>query len=188
MDGRATETLDRLREAFVRAEFTDDASATRASAPRGGDVDDAWRLRAAAPDGALSVLVRLWMVGAPVDRADAAEALAPATVEELEAAGLVDALADGRVRAAIVIKPYRDLLIAGDRLLVEPNEPADYVPGVNPVARCWRSRRSARRCGPRSTWGPATGRRCWRPPATRTTSWAQTSIRVRSRTPGSTRA
>jgi methylase of polypeptide subunit release factors len=75
------------------------------------------------------------MVGAPVDRADAAEALAPATVEELEAGGLIDVFDASRVRTAIVIKPYRDLLIASDRLFVEPAEPHDYVPGVNPVAR-----------------------------------------------------
>ena len=128
-------TLNRLREAFARAEFNDDRLADAGMGARSGGSDEAWRLGAAAPGGALSVLVRLWMVGAAVQEADASEALAPATMDELEAAGLVARVAGGRVRAAIAIKPYRDLLIAGDRIRTELEEPPDFVPGVNPVAR-----------------------------------------------------
>ncbi|MEX2194020.1 MAG: class I SAM-dependent methyltransferase [Thermoleophilaceae bacterium] len=75
------------------------------------------------------------MVGASVDVRDAAAALAPATVDELAAAGLVERDGSRRVRAAIAIRPYGNLLIASDRNPGTLAERADFVPGPNPVSR-----------------------------------------------------
>jgi Methyltransferase small domain len=129
------ETLDRLRESFAQADFNEERLADQGLAPPLGGADDVWPLRAMAPDGALSVLVRLWMIGAAVEAAAASLAMAPAKIDELVAAGLLVRAEGDRVRATVSIKPYRELLIAGDRGLAEPDEPADFVPGVNPVAR-----------------------------------------------------
>jgi hypothetical protein len=120
--------LDRLREAFRQAGFVEERLAAAGS-------DDVWRLRAAAPDGALAVLVRLWVIGAAVETSVAQSALRPATLDELIAAGLLERVVPDHVRGTVAIKPFRDLVIAADRTPTGSAEPADFVPGVNSVAR-----------------------------------------------------
>jgi methylase of polypeptide subunit release factors len=128
-------TLDRLRDAFAQADFNEDRLADQGLAPSSGGSDDVWPLRALAAEEPLSILVRLWTVGAAVDAGIAERALAPATLDELLDAGLIERAPSAGVRATVAMKPYRDLLIAADRATTEPDEPADYVPGVNPIAR-----------------------------------------------------
>jgi methylase of polypeptide subunit release factors len=86
-------------------------------------------------DAAPALLVRLWRDGAPLGAAEAARAVAPLTLDELAAAGLLAPDGDGRVRAAVSIRAYGSLLIAADPVPNVLDEGADRVPGVNPIAR-----------------------------------------------------
>lgn len=98
-------------------------------------------------DDAQATLVRLLLLGLEVDADRAAAALAPADPAELESAGLLETVAEGRVRCPIRITPFEGILIAHDPDAVDEPE-ADIVTGLNSAARTLASltpRRPARR-------------------------------------------
>jgi methylase of polypeptide subunit release factors len=131
----ARETLDRLREAFVRAEFTDDRLGGAGLGPRTAATDELWPFRAIATEEPLNLFVRLWALGAAVEEREARPALAPAGLDELHAAGLLRRAGPARVAATVAIRPYGNVLVAADRPRATVDEAPDFVPGVNPVAR-----------------------------------------------------
>ncbi|MDQ3587695.1 MAG: methyltransferase [Actinomycetota bacterium] len=84
-------------------------------------------------DDRLAQLARLFLLGVAVEAATARQALAPADLDELAAAGLVHQ-DDGAVRGAIRVTPYAGLLLAHDSDSAEHLH-ADVVTGVNQAAR-----------------------------------------------------
>jgi SAM-dependent methyltransferase len=85
----------------------------------------ALRLR---PDGQepLGRLVRLFLSGDELPADAVAEAITPATLAELEVAGLVDSTQSG-TRARIALKPVRGVLVASDPWRAQQRLPADHV-------------------------------------------------------------
>lgn len=86
----------------------------------------ALHLRHLAGDDPFDVVARLFLLGARVDRARAADVLAPVPLERLEALGLVELRAD-EVRGNVRLLPHGDYYLAAD---LAPDEP-DYVPGIH---------------------------------------------------------
>lgn len=111
-----------LRESFLRCGYEADTllatlgDAAHAALGRGEAVPVR---RALPPAGDLSTLVRLLLLGDPCPRADVVAALAPATVEQAIAAGLLSETADpaaaGHVSAALDLRPID--MGAGNRWL-----------------------------------------------------------------------
>jgi len=81
-----------------------------------------------------AVLVRLFLLGLDVDAERARTALAPARLEDLERAAMIEADRGGRVRCPIRISPFEGLLLAHDPEVVDDPE-ADIVTGLNSAAR-----------------------------------------------------
>jgi methylase of polypeptide subunit release factors len=89
-------------------------------------------LRRTAGDAPLATLVRLFVLGQPVDLAAARTALAPMTIDEWKEFALVD-VADSRVTGRFQLRCYRDLVLAYDfvrRGLGGLRQ--DFVMGVSP--------------------------------------------------------
>ncbi|WP_019853527.1 DUF7059 domain-containing protein [Actinopolyspora mortivallis] len=100
--------LDRLREALLAADYTADGVVellgTRAHAALGrGEPEPA--LRATAEPGPLSSLVRVFLLGEPIESAAAERALDPLPLAEAVAAGILVAAGDS-VRAGLDIRPH----------------------------------------------------------------------------------
>jgi methylase of polypeptide subunit release factors len=102
-----------LRTAFTHAGFTVDGvaellgPAARAALDRGETTP---ARRAVRDAGVAGTLVRLFLLGDAVPRAEVAGALEPADVDDAVAAGLV-AVEDGQVRAALDLRPHGDAAI-----------------------------------------------------------------------------
>lgn len=84
--------------------------------------------RRLAGTGALTSLVRLFWLGDPVERAEAARALAPVELETAAGLGLVEKAGEG-TRARVRLVPFDPLVLACDR--DDAGGPA-YVAGVHP--------------------------------------------------------
>ncbi|MBM4037674.1 MAG: class I SAM-dependent methyltransferase [Planctomycetes bacterium] len=106
----------RLRDALARANFTDRGVAEAVG------LDDASSLpsqelplllRATGARMPLHTLIRLFLLGVPVEAGAFEEAVAPATLAECAAAGLVT-LKEGAVHPAARLLPFRGLLVAFD--------------------------------------------------------------------------
>lgn len=129
------DVLRQLREACDAAGYTEQRLHERVGPPDGGSGHEPRpvQLRRLVGDDPLATLARLFLLGVPVDEADARRALAPAELESLTAAGFV-ALADGRVCGAIQLAPHDGLRLFAD--WKQPvDDQADVVLGVNPTAR-----------------------------------------------------
>jgi methylase of polypeptide subunit release factors len=115
------ETLSALRSALRRAGYTRRrvvaALGPRPPLPRSRR--DVYRRRLAEA-GELGTLIRLLRLADAVDREEAAAALAPANVDALLQAGILEERGE-EVAASIELTPYAQLLIAHDR--IDPSAP-----------------------------------------------------------------
>jgi methylase of polypeptide subunit release factors len=112
-------TLVGLRDALKRADYTESrtAAALGSRPPLQRTRREVYRRRLSAA-GDLGTLVRLFRLGDPIARDDAAAALAPTDVGALVEAGILDAR-DDAVVAAVELSPYEGLFLAHDRLEAE---------------------------------------------------------------------
>ena len=81
------------------------------------------------PREPLSALIRLFILGLPVARDDAAKSLAPLTLDQAQELGVVHET-DNQVRGAIRITPYGDFLFACSRVPDLEAVDRDHVMGV----------------------------------------------------------
>ncbi|HEY3226911.1 MAG TPA: class I SAM-dependent methyltransferase, partial [Planctomycetota bacterium] len=89
-------------------------------------------IRRLPPEGLLPTLIRLFMLGLPVDPAVAARDLKPLTTERLAAMGLVRP-GPGGLEPLVKFTPFDTLVLAADPYHDDPLAvPNDYVAGVNP--------------------------------------------------------
>ncbi|GAB3550523.1 methyltransferase [Actinopolyspora lacussalsi] len=126
--------IDRLREALLAANYTADGVldtlGPQAHAALGrGEPEPA--IRATSEAGALNTLIRVFLLGHPVDQAAAEQALHPLTVEEAVAAGVL--VHDGdSVRAGLDIRPHA---ATGNSWWIISDLDADTRPSNLPVSR-----------------------------------------------------
>lgn len=80
---------------------------------------------------ALSTLIRLLVLGFPVDAHEVSRVLAPLSLERLKCLGLLQPGAQAQVSSSVRIVPYGDLLIACDHERDRGALPRDHVPGVH---------------------------------------------------------
>jgi len=87
------------------------------------------------PEGGqpLGRLVRLFLGGEDLDASLAAAALAPAEVDDLIAAGLLEPVGDGAVRASVRLDPIHGLVVAADHRRPGPS-PGDHVVHPGPAS------------------------------------------------------
>jgi methylase of polypeptide subunit release factors len=126
-----------LGAALAGAGFSEQGVATALETAPQGWLDPADRLvhvRRLAGRGALSALVRLFLLGLAVPADEIAAAAAPLTAEDLCALGLAAWTQDGLVRARVRITPHDGLLLAHDPELGHDLD-RDHVGGVGPAAR-----------------------------------------------------
>ena len=128
-DGHA---IDRLREALGAADFTVDrletVLATHELSARPADA--IVHLRRLEGDDPFATLARLFVVGAPVDVAAAAEAVRPLAPDDAARLGLVRV--DGEAVTPLVrLVPHGDYYVCSDLQHEGPQGmPADFVPGI----------------------------------------------------------
>jgi hypothetical protein len=94
--------------------------------------DIALQLRRLPPSGPFATLVRLFLLGAAVSRADAEAAFAPLPVDRLVRLGVLEERSGGDLRGAIKLVPHGGVLIASDHERDGEPVPADVVAGVHP--------------------------------------------------------
>ena len=129
--------LGQLREALVAAGYSEARLAERfgiqgALSPDAGELP--FHRRVLGDARPLSTLVELFQLALEVERDAAAEALAPASLEELDAAGLVEGAA--RVRSTVALHPVGDLFVASDWEREDgPPERSDHVLGPSGPSR-----------------------------------------------------
>lgn len=128
----AGEDVDHVRAAFGAAGF-DEASVARAVGAKSiaqiKDVPAEVALSRVMGDSPLHVLIRLFVIGAPVPLAAARSALAPASIERLADGGLLKVRGE-IVRAFVKVAPVMGLLVAFDRSWEgDREEPPDHVMG-----------------------------------------------------------
>src|SRR6266581_3667971 len=78
----------------------------------------------------LSTLIRLFMLGLPSSRDDAARALAPLSLDSGQHLGVISETAGGEIEGAIRITPYSDFLFACSRVPDLDAVERDHVMGV----------------------------------------------------------
>src|SRR3954467_11963380 len=123
-----------LRDALARASYDARSvrSLVRADGLEMGPGLAVLRLR---PEGEepLGLLVRLFLGGEDLDAGAAAAALAPAGLDDLIEAGILEPAGDGAVRSTVRIDPVRGLLVAADHRRPGPS-PGNHVvhPGPPP--------------------------------------------------------
>jgi len=91
----------------------------------------------------LSVVARLFWLGAPVERRHAESAFAPLSVSDLEALGVVE-IGDGLVRPSCLIRPANGLFVASDIPSSHPDIVLGAVPASETLARLTVRRPAAR--------------------------------------------
>lgn len=127
---------DQLRGVLHRAGFTEATLADALGPHRSGNPLD-WPVleRRLADPTPLHRLCRLFVLGRPLPRAEADDALGAGLVGELTAAGLLQSDGD-RVLARVSIAPFRDLLCVSDfpPATGGGDPPEDHVPGPGPVS------------------------------------------------------
>jgi methylase of polypeptide subunit release factors len=89
-------------------------------------------LRRTAGDGPLPALVRMFVLGQPVELSAARQAIAPMSLEEWKTFGLIE-VADSRASACFQLRCYRDLIFAYDFVRrAKGGLRKDFVMGVSP--------------------------------------------------------
>jgi methylase of polypeptide subunit release factors len=78
-------------------------------------------------DQPLARLVRLFLAGDGLDTDAAEAALAPATIDDLETAGVVERTPEGKVRARVRLDPVRGLIVASDHRRPGESSARDHV-------------------------------------------------------------
>jgi tRNA1(Val) A37 N6-methylase TrmN6 len=128
------EGIEELRAALDRAgyriEQIEDVLQVERLSSRPADI--ALQLRRLPPSGPFPALVRLFLLGAAVSRADAEAAFAPLPVERLVGMGVLEERSGDEIRGAIKLVPHGGVLIASDH--ERDGEPVaeDVVAGVHP--------------------------------------------------------
>lgn len=124
--------LSRLREACQTARYTEEALRKRLGEWTPAPGTEAVERLLLEGDDRLATLARLLLLGLPTGLKEAATAVAPATLDELFAAGFLVTRA-GEVWAPFSTAPHEDRLIVSDQRQTAHPE-ADVVIGVNPSA------------------------------------------------------
>ena len=128
------EGIEQLRAALDRAgyriEQIEDVLQVERLSSRPADI--ALQLRRLPRSGPFPTLVRLFLLGATVTRADAEAALAPLPLERLLSLGVLEERAGGEIRGAIKLVPHGGVLIASDHERDGEPVPEDVVAGVHP--------------------------------------------------------
>jgi SAM-dependent methyltransferase len=109
------ELLGQLREALVAAGYSEARLAERFGIQGALNPDERelpFHRRILGDGSPLSTLVKLFQLALEIERAEAAEALAPAQLDALEAAGLLEGT--DRVRSTAALHPVGDLFVASD--------------------------------------------------------------------------
>ncbi|MGQ9575817.1 MAG: methyltransferase [Thermoguttaceae bacterium] len=127
------QTCDRLREVFLAAEFTDQAiartlgnSTIRAVSSR----DVPLLLRRTERAGPLETLIRLFLIGVPLDADLVRQTIAPMSIDQWVRLGLLE-VRGGSVAAAVQVIPFQGLILVHDRPeRVEVGLAPDYVMGI----------------------------------------------------------
>ena len=128
------EGVQELRAALDRAgyriEQIEDVLQVERLSSRPADI--ALQVRRLPPSGPFPTLVRLFLLGAIVSRADAEAAFAPLPVERLLSLGVLEERSGGEIRGAIKLVPHGGVLIASDHERDGEPLPGDVVAGVHP--------------------------------------------------------
>jgi hypothetical protein len=129
------EDYQRLRGVFVGAGYTD-RGITQVlgvkSLTKIGERQFPVLLRRAAGGTPLETLIRLFILGQPVDTTAAARAFSPMLVEDWAKIQLI-AVSDSQVYPCVQLRCYRDMVIAYDFVRRGPEGlPEDFVMGVSP--------------------------------------------------------
>ena len=110
--------------------------------------------------GPLGLLVRLFLAADVVDAESIAAALAPVTLDQLAAAGLVER-SQGGVRSLVRLDPVGGLVVASDPQRPRHRPAADHVISVGPASRTLAAVTIRRQTSPHSTFAVAPAfRRC----------------------------
>ncbi len=127
------EEFARIRDTFRRAEYNEKGLVSvlgpvQLPARAGREMPYFLHLtREATP---LNVLIRMFVLGIPVESAAARDAVRPMELEDWARAGLVE-LENGEARASIRLLPFRDLLLACDHMdAVTPGGHLEMVMGI----------------------------------------------------------
>jgi SAM-dependent methyltransferase len=138
LDFRRPDDAAQVRKVFARAGFTDRGvlEALGAKDPHAASDQDVplWlhRTRRATP---LDTLIRLFLIGVPVEADAARRAVAPASLDTWAETGLVDIQANS-VRATVQIVPVEGMLVASDQpRRIASGGAADYVMGIGSSSR-----------------------------------------------------
>ena len=130
---RDESALDVLRSALRAADFTvervEEELGVQELSQRPGEV--AVQLRRAAGDGAFATLARLFLLGAAVDPAPLAAAVAPLSLERLAAIGLVRE-ERGCLMPEIRLVPHGDYYLASDLPHAAAVPAYEHVAGIHP--------------------------------------------------------
>ncbi len=128
--------IAQLRQALLAAGYTPAAvrSALATEVTTGREAAELpLYLRMLPPGEPLTTLIELFLLGLAVPKADAERALAPVTLERLEAMGVLARKGES-VEARLELVPSEELLIACDPFQHELGRP-DHVLGVSPPAK-----------------------------------------------------
>jgi hypothetical protein len=94
--------------------------------------DIALQLRRLPPSGPFATLVRLFLLGATVSRADAEAAFAPLPVQRFVTLGVLEERSGNEFRGAVKLVPHGGVLITSDHERDGERIPEDVVAGVHP--------------------------------------------------------
>lgn len=125
--------IDAFREVLARAGFSDSGLVEAIGADEirlasGSDVPLV--LRRTDRGRPVDAIIRLFLVGTPVDPEAVRKAVAPLTVEELTHAGLIER-AGGAITGRVELLPFRGMILAHDlHRLIQSGLASDYVMGI----------------------------------------------------------
>jgi methylase of polypeptide subunit release factors len=127
------EAIVELRAVLDDANYTADglSAALRATDAAPSDLREIPYFDRLLPRGErLTTLIELFHFGVAVERAEAADALAPVSLERLERLGLLTETAQG-ARARVALLPFDGLVIVSDQQTPRGHEPRDHVMDVS---------------------------------------------------------
>jgi methylase of polypeptide subunit release factors len=132
-------TLTSLREVLASADYTEAGIAAALGRPAGGigfQAEDVPLLRrrmtAGAVNSQLATLIKLFVLGCPLSRAEVTAALQPVEVADLQE--LLVRTDDGSIWSPLRFTPYEGFVFAHDPHWPVP-VPSDYVMGIGPATR-----------------------------------------------------
>lgn len=114
----STPSAQRLRSLFERAQFEPKAISQAIGSNEAASNkkrNEALLLHRTSERTALNTLLRLFLVGAVVDKDWARATLEAAEIDELQSCGLVEG-SEGGFRSPVLVSPYEGFLLAADRL------------------------------------------------------------------------